>query len=264
MMKKQKEAEGESLSFQELADQVGVSSRTKIKKMLKGEINIPKSTLENFCQYLELNSNEERFLNMLRVFNESTDAEMSLSFYGKIIEMRKKHLPEMDMFEIGEVQHRLLEKWYYLPVLSFLGLREKGSSDDLFQIVKAFRGQLSMDEVVESIRVLVQIKLLKYTEAGALVNTHSSVSLLDGLPRPLVRKFHEHMISKALDSINGMPQEKRQLMSATLTIKEAMLPEIKETISNFMIKLHNDYAVSGGDSLYQMNTQLFNIARLNN
>jgi hypothetical protein len=41
-----------------------------------------------------------------------------------------------------------------------------------------------------------------------------------------------------------------------------MVPEIKDRIEKFITKLHNDYAVKDADSLYQINTQLFNLARI--
>ena len=226
--------------------------------MFKGEIPLTKSGMENLCKHFGLSKTESTYLDMLRLFNESRDSDMALSIYNKIIDLRKKHGPKQENHELEETQLRLLEKWYYLPILSYIGL--KGASSDVLAIVKAFKGQITVEEASEAIRILVDIKLLRYTDEGVIENTHDSVSLLDGIPRQLVKKFHSHMINKAHDAISGMPQEKRYLMSSTINVKSSMLPEIKKKISKFMVEICRDYSVDDADSIYQLNTQFFNLA----
>jgi uncharacterized protein (TIGR02147 family) len=259
-LKESENLAGKKITYEELAKYAGLNSRTKIKKMLKGELKIPKKVLSSLSEYFNLNNEEKKYLDLLRVFNDATDTEMSVAFYEKILSIRKKNLPNIQTSELNQKQLRLLEEWYYLPLLSFIGLEK--SSADIFIILKAFRGQLTSEQISKGIRTLIEINLLKYTPEGTLVKVNESVSLLDGLPRALVKKFHQMMIQKAQDSIYGIPEDKRQLLSATLTVKEAMVPEIKDRIEKFITKLHNDYAVKDADSLYQINTQLFNLARI--
>jgi len=129
---------------------------------------------------------------------------------------------------LEERQHKLLEKWYYLPVLYFLAL--KGVDSDPFGVAKAFHGKLSLDEVNESLKLLLDINLVKYTPEGKLVPVHENVNLLDGIPRPLVKRFHCMMIEQAKEAVYNQPVDKRYLMSATLNVKKEMLPKIQEKI----------------------------------
>ena|GEM_PF-3938734 len=249
---------GRKLTYEDLAFSSGVNSRTKIKKMLKGELKVPKKVLNSLSDYFKLDNEQKRYLDLLRVFHDATDSEVSVALYQKVLTMRKKHIQEHKVNDLNEKQLKLLEEWYYLPLLSFIGL-EKGSTD-IFEIMKSFKGQLTTEQISKGIRILIEIDLLKYTSDGTLVKVSESISLLDGLPRILVKKFHQMMIQKAEESIFGIPEDKRHLLSATLTIKETMIPEVKEQIESFVTKLHSDYAVKDADSLYQLNTQLFNLA----
>lgn len=248
------------ITYTLLASETGLSSRTKLKKMFKGELVLPKKVLEKLGDFFGLTRQQKHYLDMLRLFNATENSEKASSLYDKILAMKKKHGPPSIDHKLSEVQLKLLDKWYYLPILTYLGMTK--SSSDTLDIMKAFMGQISHEDVISTIKTLVEIDLLEYSPTGNLIKKYDHVSILDGLPRPLVKKFHSMMITKAHDSITGMPMDKRYLMSSTLSVKSCFLPEIKQKISKFILKLNSDYSVNDGNSLYQVNIQLFNLANL--
>jgi len=247
-------------TYSSLADELGISSRTKIKKMFKGEVAIPQKTLKELGEKLGLLKDEITYLDTLRVFNQTNDPEMAVTLFGKMVALRKKNRVDYNEHALDERQHRLLEKWFYLPVLYFLAL--KGVDSDPFGVARAFHGKLTLDEVNEALKLLLEINLIEYTPTGRLVPVHENVNLLDGIPRPLVKRFHSMMIEQAQDAIFNQPIDKRYLMSSTLNVKKEMLPKLREKIREFMIELDRDFTSPDADTIYQANIQLFNMAEV--
>ncbi len=247
-------------TYSSLAEELGISSRTKIKKIFKGGMSIPKQTLQQLGEKFGLDKNELTYLDSLRVFNQTEDAETAVTLFAKLVHFRKKHHIEYDNHELDQTQLTLLKKWYYLPILYFLGIKKVDPTP--FSIVKGFHGKLSMDEVQDAITVLLDINLVKYTPEGKLIPVHQSVNLLDGIPRPLIKRFHSMMIKKAEESVYGLPINKRYLMSATINIEKNMIPKIQERILKFIVDLDEDFSSNDANSIYQANIQLFNIAEV--
>lgn len=250
--------DGAPESFEAIAKRLGLSSRTKAKKIFKGALPMSKRVLDEFATNYQLAASEKAYLDLLRKFEEVVEPELALVLYRKILEFRRKHLPEENRHELTEQQLDLLKRWYYLPVLSYFDLSQ--ASGDPGEIVKAFRGKLSPEEAVDALECLTRIGLLIREESGKLKKSHAHVSLLDGLPRSLVKGFHKMMIERALDSVYGMPQEKRYLVGATIPIRASVMPVLKKRISDFVLELNREFSAPDADSVYHFSTQLFHLA----
>jgi len=127
-------------------------------------------------------------------------------------------------------------------------------------IVRAFKGKISESEVETAIQILLEIDLLEKNGSGDLRKVHSDISILDHIPRPLVKHFHKMMIERSLESIYGMPENKRHLLAATMAVKESMVPIIQKRLDEFLVSLNREFSSDGGDAIYQLNLQLFNLA----
>ncbi|MCK5073417.1 MAG: TIGR02147 family protein [Bacteriovoracaceae bacterium] len=254
--KDQLNAMREKVTFLSIAETIGISSRTKMKRIFKGDMKMSKNVLSSLGIFFGLKQKEIDYLELLRVFAENDNIDKAMVVYDKIIKIKKKN-SENDV-SLNETQLKMLDQWYYAPIYTYLGM--SNISCDLIDIASAFHRKLSVEQVREAIEVLITIKVLKYTENGKIVPVNSSINILDGLPRPLVKKFHIMMIEQAKKSVMGMPKEKRFLMSATLSMKQIMVPVLKKKIQEFIVKIYNDFSVEDGNTIYQINSQLFNLA----
>ena len=70
------------------------------------------------------------------------------------------------------------------------------------------------------------------------------------------------MIQQALDSVTGLPEDRRFLMGLSLPVREDMIPILQKRITDFMTCLNQEFSAADGNALYQVNLQLFNIARI--
>jgi len=248
------------MSFSELGEAIGPISRTKAKKIFRGESPMSKNVLEKIATLLHLTTIEIQFLDLLRKYSHTKDADTAVELFKKITDFKKKHVEKNKTLELTDKQFILLEDWFYIPILQYIDL--KNASATPIGIVQAFKGKLTLDQVEQGINKLKEAGLLAITANGTLKKSFEIMTLLDGLPRPLVKKYHKMMIEKALDSIYGMPMDKRAVMSTTINIRQEMVPEIKQKISQFILKLNEDYTVPDANAIYQVNLQIFNILSL--
>jgi uncharacterized protein (TIGR02147 family) len=244
-------------SFEELSRELGVASRTRMKRMFKGSIPMPKAVLMKLGGALGLQGAELEYLDLLRKFEQVRDPEVATAVYRKVIDFRRRHRPPGDRHPLDEAQLRLHEHWYTMPVLYCLDLA--GVGHDPESLARAFHGKLTEDQVRQALATLVDIGLLR-KEGQRLEKVHRSTVLLDHVPRPLIKKYHSMVLEKAQESIFGIPEDKRFLMAATLAVREASVPRMRARIEQFLLSLNEEFSSEAGDSIQQVAIQLYNLA----
>ena len=67
------------------------------------------------------------------------------------------------------------------------------------------------------------------------------------------------MIERALDSIEGIPREERDLVAVTIGIDHEKPPLLKKRLNDFAMELHRDFSSEECNSLYQVNLNAFQL-----
>ena len=124
----------------------------------------------------------------------------------------------------------------------------------------AFKGQITHSEIEESLKVLQEIDLIEVTKDGNYKKPKGQVTLLDNMPRAVVKKFHALMIERSQKAVYGIPFEQRYLMASTIPVKKSLIPVINQRIAEFVNQLDKEFSVSGADAIYQLNLQFFHVA----
>jgi uncharacterized protein (TIGR02147 family) len=253
------ESKGEKLSYSSLAAIANLGSRTKMKKILKGEMQMPKHSLTKLARYFSLDCHQVKYLETIRLLNLQTEPEAIICLHEKAMELKTKHDATYNQHKLSNLQVKLLKKWYYLPLLSYFKL--ESSSCDPAAIRNAFHGKITIEQITEAIDVLLELNLISINTDGELKTINDSVTLLDGIPRALIKKFHHDMIEKAKETIYNVPVDKRYLISTSLNIDESDLDLIQTKINSFFLGLEKEFSNKQGKLIHQMNLQLFNICK---
>ena len=244
-------------SYYDIVNKLGNISRTQIKKMFLGKVSMSKKILFELCDYFGLNEQEKNYLNFCRQFQEAKDPEIAIGLYSKIAEIRKKYL-ESSSLELDEIQLKVYEKWFILPILYYFDL--ENSSTNIKEIQKHFHGDISIEEIESAINILKDLELIEINQDGKVKKSVRSTTIPDGIPRPLVKKFHFEMIKLSGKAVYEVPQEKRFLMGLTIPMDADKLPLIKERVSKFVLQLNEEFSSENATVLKQMNIQLFSLA----
>jgi uncharacterized protein (TIGR02147 family) len=245
-------------TYEKLGEKLGLRSRTQAKRLFKGDLKISRSLMESIARTFELTSEEAGYMDLLRRFEEAQNSEQAFLLFQKINAERARTLGEQSSHVLGAQEIRILDHWFVFPVLHYFELN--GHATEAAEISRHFAGKISPTEVSLAIQTLLEAKLLERRPDGGLRKVHEFISLLDGLPRPLVRKYHQMMIERSLESVFGVPQEKRFLMAATIPTNPSLVPLIKARISDFLMKLNEEFSTADPETLYQVNLQLLHMA----
>lgn len=250
------------VTYSYLGEKLGMGTRTKVKKFFKGEMPLTKSVFDHLKADYHYTDEDIDYLNLLKKFEHSKDPKLCLKIYKKLIDIRETKRPNFSSRKMDESELNLLEKWHHIVILYFFDINKRSANHEM--IAKAFKGQLSGDEIKESLELLRDLKLIKKIESEdnnfIYQKTSAGLDLLDNLPRPIVKKFHSMMIERSLKSVYGIPFEKRYLMGLTLPIRSEDRKLADKRIVEFISSMNKEFASSDADQLYQLNLQFFHLA----
>lgn len=244
-------------TYQTLAEELDMGSRTQARKVFKGDLKIAKKSLLALGGAFGFDKQQIAYLDLLRQFEQSKDPDVSIGIYKKVVQLRKRN-SSSDAYELTEAQLKLLDNWYHIHILYYFDLL--GAASNAEDIYLAFKGQITHSEIEESLRVLQEIDLVEVTKDGNYKKTKGQVTLLDNLPRAVVKKFHAMMIERSQKAVYGIPFEQRYLMASTIPVKKSSVAIINQRIAEFVNQLDKEFSVAGADAIYQLNLQFFHVA----
>lgn len=150
---------------------------------------------------------------------------------------------------------RVISEWYHVAILDLTWVKPTRSTP------AQFAQALGITEL-EARLALERLEKLGLIERKGKrwVKTQARLTLPSGPSSQSVRKFHQQMIGKSLESVEGQSADRRYLRADTLSVRSQDLPKIRELIDEFS-KSIRQFAHSPGDKdeLYQFNMQLFSL-----
>jgi len=241
-----------AFTWQEFTRTAGFSSPVFLKYVSEGRSNLSESASDQVAVAMGLVGYEqEYFREMVKLDYAKTDDEKKFVFNRMlaIAEMHKVRIIEGDAF-------RYFDTWKN-PVLRELAPSMPGAKP--LAIARACRPKISAAEVSESLGFLVKANLLQKDKNGNYVQTEKSVTTgpMDVTP-VAIRSLHRQMGEFALETIEGVPQNKRHFSGVTLGITRKAYEEIVQEIAAFRKKI---IAIAtredDTDEVYRLNMQFF-------
>ncbi len=169
------------------------------------------------------------------------DAEMPLKSY---------HTIALDSF-------KLLADWYHYGIL------ELTSVMDFRYDIPWIANQLdiSVTEARQAIDRLLRLDLVR-VEKETLVKTNNLVTNDDnGLMSTALKTLQRHVLQKALEAIDVVPQDEKDITSMTMAIDESKLPEAKKKIKNFRRQLCQFLEDGNQTRIYNLGIQIYPISK---
>ena len=247
-----------AFTWQEFANEAGFSSRVYLKYVSEGRFNLSEAAVERVASAMNLSDFErEYFREMVRFDHAKTDKAKKDSFQKlmTMAESRKAKIIEADAF-------RYFDSWKN-PVLRELAPSMPGAKP--LALAHACRPKISAAEVSESLNFLVKADLLQKDEEGNYKQTDKVVTTGPMEVTPVaVRGLHRQMGEIALETIEGVPQDKRHFSGVTLGITQDAYDEIVAEINAFRKKIIEIATrESETDEVYRLNIQFFPMTNKN-
>lgn len=245
-----------AFTWQTFTRAAGFSSPVFLKYVSEGRSNLSEETAGQVASAMGLANYElDYFCEMVRFDHAKTDEEKK-SIFNKMLaiaDIHKVRVLEGDSF-------RYFDSWKN-PVLRELAPAMPGAKP--LALAKACRPEITAAEVSESLSFLIKANLLQKDENGNYVQTEKSVTTgpMDVTP-VAVRGMHRQMGEFALETIEGVPQDRRHFSGLTLGITQSAYDEIVEEIAAFRkriiaIATRDDET----DEVYRLNVQFFPLTK---
>ena len=243
-------------SHRAFARKAGQSSPSLLLAVIQGKRNLTAATLEGFQRALGLRGEEGRFFEALVEFEQADGPDARNRAMERIRatrRFREARQVEGDAFAY-------LSTWY-LPVLRELAATT-GFTEDPEVLARAVQPAITPAAAREALKTLQALGLLRRDKDGRLRPSDASVVTPHEVQGLAVHNYHRGMMERALDSL-GCPPEERHLCGVTVSIPEAMVPQIKRELDAFQERLLElcDSSEVARERVYQVNLQFFPLTR---
>lgn len=162
--------------------------------------------------------------------------------------------------QISLDQFKLISQWYCYALLELTKVDEFKS--DHAWIAK--RLGITEEEVKEAVNRLIRLQLL-VEENGELVGSDKPIQTPTDIPSKGLRSYHKQILQKAIDSLDRISVDKRDITQITVAIDSSEIEKAKEAIKDFRRKLgaHLDSSKTK-NSVYSLSIQLFPLVNFDN
>jgi len=239
-------------SFRYFSRLAGFNSSCVLKHVIDGAIKIAPTSIERYVRALKLNKNEAFFFHHLVMFNQAQTSEVRQHHAEELLRSRKyKELNPMSSFQYNYLSH-----WYYIPVRELIGM--PGFQENPEWIAKTISPPITPLEAKKALEDLVNFKMAERGPEGKLKLTSTHVSTGNEFASAALAKLHRELVSKAVESIDRHPRNKRDISTVTISVSLDTAGVIKEMVQAFRKQV---LEVASKDAhpnhVYQLNFQLF-------
>jgi len=240
------------LMFSKLA---GKGSPNFIKYIIDGKRKLNVKNIPNICSACKLEGKKLEYLATLIKWNESYDP-VTREFLWKHL---KKMIPKTKYYVLKEFESKILNRWYFLLLIEMIN--HKNFKYDPEWISKMIYSNVSPQEIQQTYQLLIDMGLIEKTGSKLRRQKTKIISTSD-LPSEFIRNYHKNIIPLGIEALTKIPVTKRQITSATLSIKKNDINFIKQKIKEFRDEIIDHVEkVDQADEIYQLNLQFFPLVR---
>lgn len=246
------ERKASGFSFREFSKMAGYSSPVFLKLVIEGKANLSPVGTERVANAVGLAGADLEYFRALVSMNQCGDEQNKKELFKTLREIAKANKVKI----LGEEQYDYYESWI-TPVLREVLPKMPGASAS--EIAKVLTFKSPAGEIKKAIQVLLDAGLLAKDKDGKFVQTDRKISTGNlEIPSLAVRDMHRQMGKLAVEALDSVPPEERDISGLTLGVAEESLPRIKREIEEFRRKISSIVTETPKTSrVYRMNIQFF-------
>jgi uncharacterized protein (TIGR02147 family) len=244
-------------SYRYFSKMAGFKSPNFLKQVMDGQSNLSPESINKFAKVLKLNGEETLFFRNLVLLNQAKSVGEKQIYAKEILRCRTYRR----MHPLKESQYHFYSKWYYQPIRELVNLAD--FKDDPVWISSRLHPSITPLEAQKAVEELVKLGLLEKNSEGRLVQCEKAVATPDEVTSSSVAECHREMMKRAVESIDSVSRDKRDISGITFSTSLETATKIKEMIQNFrkdvVEVLLRDQSPK---SVYQLNFQLFPLVKI--
>jgi uncharacterized protein (TIGR02147 family) len=252
----ERKGKGRGFSYRSFSRRAGLKSPNYLKLIIDGERNLGPQMAERFAEACGLKEDEARYFVDLVAFNQATTLAERNQQYARLTgSQRYRQAHKLD------IAHAAYFSVWYMPAIRELAAREDFRADPAWiagQLVPA----TTPEEAARALDTLLELGLLVRDEAGKISQAESMLSTGAETRGLHIASYHRGMMHRAIESIDLVAPEDRDISSLTMCLGEHGLRSFKERIQRFRRELLELSALEDDpEQVVQVNFQLFPLSR---
>jgi uncharacterized protein (TIGR02147 family) len=224
---------------------------TKLSEVLRGKCGLSARSATAIAKKIKLSREETEWFVLSVEAHHSRSPKVKRESLVRLQNLENK----CGFDEISLEQFKIISDWYHFAILELTETEGFQSSPKWI----ASRLGISTKEAFEAIQRLLDFGLLQKLKSGSLKQTKADLITPHGIPSREMRKHHSQIIMKALDSLDVVPVEQRDVSSLTMSFTESQVAEARRLIKEFYRKFDRVMKSPGGpkDRVYSLAIQFF-------
>ena len=245
-----RKTKNENYSLRAYARDLGISSG-RLSDLLNGNNIISLKKANEIVINFKLSEKEKKiFLLVVERENIKDDSR---------IKQINIQLTKYKYKEISDTIFSIISEWYHFAILeiaSFQNVRQSNFKEISEKL------EISKSDVEKAVSNLIKVNLITFDDNGVLQNTHNFLSTPDGVPNEALRKCHNDLLHKAINSLNNDEVHTRDFKNIIISIDSDKIDPIKKEIDDFLDSILLKYTSDKKrNSVYSMGINFFNLLK---
>ena len=260
-----KKAESRSFSYRAFSRRCGLKSPNHLKRVVERERNLSEDAALRYAETIGLEGDSGKYFCELVRFDQAKSRKEKSAAYRRLTQFRgyrkAQHL---------DSRHDQYHSEWYIPTIREM-LTLKGFSSDPKWIAAQLVPEITEREAKSALSVLQDLGMFARDEqdnivqADQVVSTGAEASKDPQTVNLHIVHYHSAMMKKAVESIDLVPREERDISGVTLCLPKSSIPKLKERIRAFRQEIIAMEAQAGeGDQVVQLAVQLFPLSKSRN
>jgi uncharacterized protein (TIGR02147 family) len=251
-----KKAKSRAFSYRAFSKRAGVASPNYLKLVIEGQRSLSAKMAERFAQACALDTDAGRYFVNLVAFNQAKTSTERAQHYGKLTSSQRYRQAHK-----LEIAHAAYYSDWYMPAIRELAASKDFNGDPEW-IADQLIPSITPREAARALETLAELGLLVKNETGRWEQADALLSTGPETRGLHIAAFHRAMTQRAIESIDLVPAQDRDISSLTLCLSRGGLRSFKERIQRMRRELLELSALeTDPEQVVQINFQLFPLSR---
>ena len=206
-------------------------SPANLSLVLSRKRPLTEKSFQKIINLIHLDSTEKKYLNHLRIIDQSENSELRMEALNQIVKICKNKSLNSNDYKVFEY----LTKWYYVAIFEMFNLDQMQL--DPAWIQKKLIKKISLLEIEQCLDFLKVHGYVIQNENKKWQQAQTQMDCRDGIFKLSLGEFHRQMLSLASYSIDAVKREDRFIMGQTLALSKEDFIKVKEIVERAILQI---------------------------
>jgi len=255
-------AKNPGFSYQVFAQKAGFSSKGFLHLVIQGKRNLSRANFLGLSQAMKLDKNQTDYFENLVAFKQASSLVERNHYFGKLSAIKSSGKNAWKPQLVRKDQYEFYSRLHHSVIRALIDQRR--FKDDYAGLAKAVRPRITPKQARQSVELLAKLGFIKKRKDGAWEVSDKIIVTPPEVESLAVQNFHREAGELALQALNSLPKDRRNITGLTLGISQETYMAFCEEIQAFRERLlQAAEADKNAEAVYQLNFQFFPVSETN-